>query len=219
MRWLGQHAKRRTSQGFNRAPDPRQPPSATEGSLVTWRIHIGDDVIQDMDGSAKSFSSATQAMCSIKCVSGFRYRSARAEMQPARRPQQQAHRFSTVTVTPVSNGPPRACCLKGLPQSRYFFEGWAFGSDVGVATDSAAILVTDCWRASNFSVSVAICFESFFVSACWAASCSWTICSWSTACCWVTSSPFVVLEKHVRSSRRVFFGCAEGPHSPAATTN
>ena len=150
----------------SRAPDPRQPPSATEGSLVTWRIHIGDDVIQDMDGSAKSFSSATQAMCSIKCVSGFRYRSARAEMQPARRPQQQAHRFSTVTVTPVSNGPPRACCLKGLPQSRYFFEGWAFGSDVGVATDSAAILVTDCWRASNFSVSIAICFESFFVSAC-----------------------------------------------------
>jgi len=28
--------------------------------------YIGDDVIQDMDGSAKSFSSVTQAMCSIK---------------------------------------------------------------------------------------------------------------------------------------------------------
>ena len=77
---------------------------------------------------------------------------------------------SAVTVAPVSTVLHRACCLKGLPQSRYFFEGWAFGSEAGVATDSAGILATDCWRASNFSVSVAICMESFFVSACWAAS-------------------------------------------------
>jgi hypothetical protein len=55
-------------------------------------------------------------------------------------------------------------------QSRYLFEGWDFGSVAGVATDSAGILATDCWRASSFSVSVAICLESFFVSACWAAS-------------------------------------------------
>ena len=33
---------------------------------LSWRTHIGDDVIQDLDGSAKSFSSLTQAMCSIK---------------------------------------------------------------------------------------------------------------------------------------------------------
>jgi hypothetical protein len=58
---------------------------------------------------------------------------------------------------------------KAVPQSRYFFEGAAFGN-AGFAIDSAGILATDCWRASNFSVRVAICLESFFVSACWAAS-------------------------------------------------
>ena len=31
----------------------KAPPSATEDLLVRWHTHIGDDVIQDMDGSAK----------------------------------------------------------------------------------------------------------------------------------------------------------------------
>ena len=62
-----------------------------------------------------------------------------------------------------SGDPP---CFSRPPQSRYLFEGWAFGSVTDVATDGAGILATDCWRASSFSVSVAICLESFFVSAC-----------------------------------------------------
>jgi hypothetical protein len=72
---------------------------------------------------------------------------------------------SAFAVAPVSTVL-FARCFKGPPQSRYLFEGWAFGSVTGVATDSAGILATDCRRASNFSVSVAICLESFFVSAC-----------------------------------------------------
>ena len=68
--------------------------------------------------------------------------------------------------SPGLNGPQRARCFKGSPQSRYLFDGWAFGGVAGVATDSVGILATDCWRASSFSVSVAICLESFFVSAC-----------------------------------------------------
>ena len=52
--------------GIQSSARPKAAASATEDSLVTWRTHIGDDVIQDMDGSAKSFSSVTQAMRSIK---------------------------------------------------------------------------------------------------------------------------------------------------------
>ena len=158
----------RKNAGFAGIQSSARPKAATirrPRTRLPWRTPIGNDVIQDMDGSTKSFSSVTQAICSkIALVDLHTYWTCRDA--PARRPQQQARGFFCGHSRPGLNGPPRAP-LRSATIALFLRR---LGLCVGVATDSAATLATDCWRASSFSASVAICLESFFVSACWAPS-------------------------------------------------